>query len=287
MFGRALKIILVILIFSGSIIGHEAAHFTLAKITNIPIKQVSLGFGDSLVNLRHNHIDYHIRILPLGGFVELDTSTFATNHIKAILILLSGPVVNFIFFLVTCYYLFNRFNRRGFFFKIDRHYFYQIENQTLSLDPSVPVPTAPGTPIDFSVTEKIRASVGYVKTLIGIPNSFNFLNILHQNTQSDLQKNKSSILGPIGIFQELYNRIGLGMEQTLLAFLSLNLSLAVLNSLPFPFLDGGKIILHTIMLTTGATLNVAIGLLMLGLFLLGIFIFTFFTFIYLAKKYLK
>lgn len=287
MFKKFLRIILVIFVVSGSIIFHEAAHFAAAKLVNIPVKQASLGFGPSLGKITQDQIEYHIRALPLGGFVELDTDAFSAQHDKAIFISLVGPFSNFLIFLITCYYLLSRFNKKGLFFKIENNYFYQnSQGDTLSLTPGVE-PLASSQRLNLSVIDKIKFSLKYMSILIGLPVKFNFLNILHQDPRVIGKTNKSSLVGPIGIFKEIYFHTSLGLEHTLLSILSLNLSLGFFNLLPFPFLDGGKVFLHLIMIISGASLNVALGLVMLGLILISLIMAIFFIFIKIANKYLK
>ncbi len=66
-----LTAILVILVFSGIIVVHEAGHFLTAKAMGIRVDQFSVGFGPQLFGGRRGETHYALRAIPVGGFVKL------------------------------------------------------------------------------------------------------------------------------------------------------------------------------------------------------------------------
>jgi regulator of sigma E protease len=72
----ALKIIFLLgfLIFI-----HEGAHFLVAKKCNIEIREFSIGFGPKIFQKSSNGILYSIRLIPFGGFVDLNEDVIEEN----------------------------------------------------------------------------------------------------------------------------------------------------------------------------------------------------------------
>ena len=50
---------------------HEFGHFILAKLSKVRVHAFSLGFGPKLIGIKRGDTEYQIRIIPLGGFVQL------------------------------------------------------------------------------------------------------------------------------------------------------------------------------------------------------------------------
>lgn len=66
-----INILLVILSFALLILVHEFGHFIVAKLTKIPVKEFSIGFGPKIVKIKRKETTYGIGILlPLGGYVK-------------------------------------------------------------------------------------------------------------------------------------------------------------------------------------------------------------------------
>jgi regulator of sigma E protease len=58
---------------------HEGAHFLVAKKCNIEIREFSIGFGPKIFQKNSNGILYSIRLIPLGGFVDLNEDSIEEN----------------------------------------------------------------------------------------------------------------------------------------------------------------------------------------------------------------
>jgi regulator of sigma E protease len=64
-------IIIVALGVTVLIFVHELGHFILAKLSKVRVNAFSIGFGPKLFSRKYGETDYQVRIIPLGGFVQL------------------------------------------------------------------------------------------------------------------------------------------------------------------------------------------------------------------------
>lgn len=88
---------------------HEGGHFIVAKICKIDVKEFAIGFGPKLVSKKVGKTLYVIRLIPLGGYVNLEgeqehsdkEGSFNKASIpKRLAVLFAGPVVNIVFGIV-------------------------------------------------------------------------------------------------------------------------------------------------------------------------------------------
>ncbi len=101
---------------------HELGHFLAARIGGVGVLKFSLGFGPKIFGKKIGETEYVVSWIPLGGFVKLlgesgtedlapedeKRSFFKQPTWKRLLIVLAGPVFNFllaivIFFIVYMY----------------------------------------------------------------------------------------------------------------------------------------------------------------------------------------
>jgi regulator of sigma E protease len=113
-FGSAILLI-GILIFV-----HELGHFIVAKLMGVKVEVFSLGFGPKLVGIKGKETEYRISLVPLGGYVKLygehpDFLFYVHEPEKAFafkkpwqkaLIVIAGPLANFLFAVVVFWFLF-------------------------------------------------------------------------------------------------------------------------------------------------------------------------------------
>ena len=106
----ALKIIFLL---GTLVIIHEFGHFIVAKACGMKVLKFSIGFGPKLFKKQGKETEYSIRVLPLGGFVQLEGEDESSNDPKSfnnkpawqrILVLLAGVTVNILFalFIYLC-----------------------------------------------------------------------------------------------------------------------------------------------------------------------------------------
>lgn len=93
---------------------HELGHFWMARWLGVKVLQFSVGFGKPLFKRKRNDTEYIIAALPIGGYVKMlderegevkeEDLPFAFNRQPLwvrFLIVLAGPVANFIFAIVA------------------------------------------------------------------------------------------------------------------------------------------------------------------------------------------
>ncbi len=93
------------LVFCIIIFIHELGHFITAKLCGITVHEFSIGMGPKLFGFTKNNTAYNIRLLPIGGFVQLegedgesdDPNAFGNKSaLKRFLVLASGAFMNFV-----------------------------------------------------------------------------------------------------------------------------------------------------------------------------------------------
>ena len=96
------------------VIIHEGGHFVVAKLCKIKVNEFSVGFGKTIWSKEYKNTKYSLRIIPLGGFVnmegeeeysEAEGSFSKASFLKKMAIVLAGPVVNIVFGLLIYFIL--------------------------------------------------------------------------------------------------------------------------------------------------------------------------------------
>lgn len=107
----ALKIIFVL---GFLILIHEAGHFFVARLCKVTVNEFSIGFGPVIWRKQGKQTKYTLRLIPLGGFVNLEgeeersenEGSFSKASIpKRMAIIVAGGLVNIIFALIVYFTL--------------------------------------------------------------------------------------------------------------------------------------------------------------------------------------
>ena len=65
-------VILVVLLFGGSIFVHELGHFLAARRRGVKVERFSIGFGPAIWSRRaKDGVEYRVSWIPVGGYVAL------------------------------------------------------------------------------------------------------------------------------------------------------------------------------------------------------------------------
>ena len=206
----ALKIIFLLgfLIFI-----HEGGHFLTAKLCKVKVNEFSIGFGPIIWKKQIGETKYAIRIIPLGGFVnmegenersDLKNSFSNAGVLKRIAIVSAGAIVNIIFGLLV--------------------YFILI---------SIMV----GIYSNGEVTGFLnQISYGLKETAeFALSTGESIKQLLTGSVTAD------QMMGPVGISSVVASTSRIADYIYILSVISV--SLGVTNLLPIPALDGGKILL--------------------------------------------
>ncbi|MEG0570496.1 MAG: M50 family metallopeptidase [Oscillospiraceae bacterium] len=96
-------IIYTILIFGLIIFIHELGHFLVAKASGVTVHEFALGMGPTILKHQGKNTKYALRLLPIGGFVQMegedsqsdDEKAFCKKPIyKKMAIVVAGAVMN-------------------------------------------------------------------------------------------------------------------------------------------------------------------------------------------------
>ena len=203
--------ILIVILSLGLLVGiHELCHMLVAKAFGIKVLKFSFGFGKRLLHWQGKETSYELRLLPLGGFVQMkgedpiDKSTdgfFGVAWYKRALVALAGPAANLVLGLLILFVLL-----------LCNHWpVIAAAEQTSKISSVVIVETSKW--VGGTVTAKSHVS---------------------------------DISGPIMVTKMMVSSLKESVGQFFLLLSVISLSLGLFNLVPLPALDGGHVMLHTI-----------------------------------------
>ena len=113
-------IILFFLIFGILVISHEFGHFITAKLTGMRVDEFAVGFGPKIYQTTEGETQYSLRLIPLGGYNKIagmDPEEEPTpdgfnskSIISRMLVILAGPIMNFILPVLFFFCIFSLFS---------------------------------------------------------------------------------------------------------------------------------------------------------------------------------
>lgn len=226
MFSFIINAIKIIFLLGFLIIIHEGGHFLVAKLCKVKVNEFSIGFGKTIWKKQGKETLYSIRLIPLGGFVQMegeneeseDKRAFSNVSIpKRIAIVSAGAIVNILFGILV--------------------YFVLVSTVGLQfVDPA-------------KDTFLNRMYYGGIQTKEFVLSLFESVKMLFTNGLSVDQ-----MTGPVGISQIVVQTTTVSNYIYILALISV--SLGITNLLPIPALDGGKIVLLLIEAVTRKKIKV-------------------------------
>ena len=114
MLGVLISIIKVVVLLGFLIFIHEGGHFLMAKLFKVKVLEFAIGFGPTIWSKQGKETKYAIRLIPLGGFVNMlgeeerseEEGSYSKKSIpKRIGILLAGATVNIVFGILVYFVL--------------------------------------------------------------------------------------------------------------------------------------------------------------------------------------
>ena len=107
----ALPFLNFILSFLIALILHELGHLAAAQISGVRVTALGLGLGPKLYRRTLNNVEFQLRLLPLGAFVQMDMNTFRQRSLnKQLFVLSAGIAVNLLLAMLTWGSLFGVLN---------------------------------------------------------------------------------------------------------------------------------------------------------------------------------
>ena len=226
MFSFILNAIKIIFLLGFLIIIHEGGHFLVAKLCKVKVNEFSIGFGKTIWKKQGKETLYSLRLIPLGGFVQMegeneeskDQRAFSNVSVpKRIAIVSAGAIVNIVFGILV--------------------YFILVSTVGLEfVDPA-------------KDTFLNRIYYGGIQTKEFVLSLFESVKMLFTNGLSADQ-----MTGPVGISQIVVQTTTVSNYIYILALISV--SLGITNLLPIPALDGGKNVLLIIEAVTRKKIKV-------------------------------
>ncbi|MCF7812585.1 site-2 protease family protein [Candidatus Gracilibacteria bacterium] len=236
---------------------HEWGHFFAARRSGVKVEEFALGMGKRLWSTKKGEVEYSLNAVPFGGYVKMlgeeeessDPRSFARAKLwKRMVITLAGVVMNFLMTIVFLTILFTVGTNPILIDEQDVQRA-QAEGVLVLSEPNEegirevldiqkikkPFPQSLG----FAVTESWRISKAVVRKVAEIP-----VTIIRD------QKFPEGVAGPVGIAEITHKIVPAGFFALMKLTALLSLSLAVINLLPIPALDGGRFLFQIIELVT-------------------------------------
>lgn len=289
-----LNIIKIAFLLGFLILIHEAGHFFVAKLFKVKVSEFAIGFGPIIWKKQGKETKYVLRLIPLGGFVNLlgeeesvneEGSFSKASRIKKICILLAGGTVNIIFGLLVYFILVattGNFasttvsqiieNYPAQIAKIEQgDEILKVNDKKIRLKSDIDNILAKSKGKDVKITIKRNTEILNINVTPTINEETGkyFLGIIFKQAKKDFINNcyysfwntvyfsgsivenvkelfignvgVDQLTGPVGISKVVVKTQNVSQFVYILALISL--SLGVTNLLPFPPLDGGKILL--------------------------------------------
>lgn len=200
----------IIILLGFLVLIHEMGHYIASKICKIRVNEFAIGFGPKIFSKKGKETVYELRLIPLGGFVNLEgedeesnkEGSFSKASIpKRIFVVAAGALVNILFgILAYCCLIFIRY-----LIAVDNNFLEAIKYSFLASTELI-------KSMWLSIVELFSGNVGL-----------------------------QDMVGPIGISEMVSKTSGLTEFIYLLSIISV--SLGITNLLPVIPLDGGKIVL--------------------------------------------
>lgn len=204
MVGFLISALKIIILLGFLVLIHEGGHFFVAKLFKIKVNEFAIGFGPQIFAKEKGGTIYALRLIPLGGFVNMEgeeersnkEGSFSIASIpKRIAVVAAGGLVNILFGILLYY---------------------------------------------------IISSIALTSMYMGLLNTRDFIFSIFESIILLFTGgvNINQMTGIVGISDIVVNTNGLLNYLYIMSLISA--SLGVTNLLPFPPLDGGKIVIYLI-----------------------------------------
>ncbi len=301
-----MKILIGILIIFVIIVSHETGHLLIAKMSGIPVREFTIGFGPKLCGFTKGGTLYCIRLIPLGGACMFDDpenpnpedSQFRKAPIGSrIATIAAGPIFNFLLaFILGLFMMSKTYIPSAQVIDVDpagvayeagmragdtilkvngsRTYMYPEVSLAISMGYGKPLKVEyehEGQKHSVMMTPRMNEEYG--QFMIGVTfgaempertpitvirDSFHYVRYMIKMTITGVkmlvtgQFGLQDLSGPVGIVDlvsdeyDAAQKTDTGVGTIILSMLNITLllsaNLGVMNLLPFPVLDGGRLI---------------------------------------------
>ncbi len=186
---------------------HETGHFLVAKLCGVRVNEFAIGFGPEIFHKDGKETKYALRLIPLGGFVSMEGEE-------------------------------QKSDKEGSFSEAS------TKKRIAIVAAGAVVNIIFAIILFFILAITIQGNLTFSERLkFGIDNTAEFVKTMGESIRM-LFTNKVTVndfVGPVGISEVVAKTNGL--RDFIYIFSVISMSLGVTNLLPFPPLDGGKIVL--------------------------------------------
>lgn len=195
-----------ILAITFCILIHELGHLFAALFVNVHVKQLSVGFGPILYGKRIKGIDFTLNAFPLGGYVRFGEDPNSPNYLRN-KTPLQRILVSF----------------AGPFLNLALAYLFLLAALFTHIK------------LDSNILESV-----YLVFVV----SFKFVGLLlSQSTNIFLPHSINDVSSVVGVTKQMSDAYRSGIESFFLLNMGVNISIAIINLIPFPgLLDGGIVV---------------------------------------------
>jgi membrane-associated protease RseP (regulator of RpoE activity) len=107
----SIYVINAIVSFCAALVLHEMGHYFAARICAVPVKQAGFGWGPKIYGARVRQVDYQVRLLPVGAYVQMDMIALQRRPLlQQLFVLGAGVGVNIVLGVLTWGSLFSALN---------------------------------------------------------------------------------------------------------------------------------------------------------------------------------
>ena len=242
-------VLLTIIILGLIIFLHELGHFMTAKWFKMPVKEFSLGMGPKLISKKFGETVYSIRVFPLGGFVNISGMEEKEIEKDAIIVETEEEINKIleenddaIIYTQEEIDEINYDNENGFFTKSPLQRFIVliagVVMNFLSAFIVLFFVVAAMTEIAHDIGFLLQLKITWKLFLQIFYETLNGVKLLFTGHVAPKE-----MTGPVGlpkVVGQIYKSEGISVMKNIFALLSVNIG--IMNLLPIPALDGGRIL---------------------------------------------
>ena len=97
--------------FVAALVLHEIGHYCAARVCTVPIKQAGFGWGPKLFGVRAGEVEYQLRLLPVGAYIQMDMVALQARPLwQQLFVLGAGIGMNLVLCVLTWGSLFASLN---------------------------------------------------------------------------------------------------------------------------------------------------------------------------------
>jgi len=255
-----LSILAFLIIFSTLIVVHEFGHYYAAIKSGVKVEEFGLGMGKKLLGKKYGETEFTLNLIPFGGFVRMlgeedeskDPRSFSSAKLHhRMIITLAGVFMNFVMAIAFLTILFTVGTDPILVSQADIERAYDkgqlafvVDGERLTPD-EIKAIEDPNQLIQFEYLKKVQAPFPQSIWLATTETARISRAVLEKvgEIPVDLIQKRSlpeGLAGPVGIAEVTHKVLPLGFLALVKLTALLSISLAVMNLLPIPALDGGR-----------------------------------------------